>query len=42
LANGEVLRVWPEIDGADRIALDENMAAIATLDSAVWIVDLRD
>lgn len=42
LATGEVLRVWPQVEGINRLSVHGNLAAAATFDGALWLLDLDD
>jgi hypothetical protein len=41
-STGEVRRVWPQIQGVARLAVEQNFALVADLDDALWLVDLSD
>jgi outer membrane protein assembly factor BamB len=42
LANGEVRRVWPQMHGVQRIALQSQIAAAADFGGALWLINLSD
>jgi len=38
--SGEVLRLWPEIDGVSRLTVSGHIAAVTDLHGALWLIDL--
>jgi hypothetical protein len=42
LQTGEVRRVWPQIPGVARLAVDRQFAAVADLDGGLWLINLRN
>lgn len=42
LQTGEVRRVWPQVPGVARVAVQGQFAAVADLDGGLWLIDLRN